>query len=65
MKIYHGNIITLDQDNHIYNYLVENRGYIEYVGDELPSKYHNQDIIELGQKALIPSFAYVYLQMME
>ncbi len=57
MNIYHGKVITLDNDNHIYNYLVENKGYIEYVGDQLPEQYKNMNIIELNNKALIPSFA--------
>lgn len=57
MKIYHGKIITLDKDNHIYNYLVEDKGYIEYVGNELPTEYQHNQIIELNNKALIPSFA--------
>ena len=57
MNIYHGKIITLDKDNNIYNYLVENKGYIEFVGNELPSQYQNIKIIELNNKALIPSFA--------
>ncbi len=57
MNIYHGTIITLDKDNHIYNYLVENKGYIEYVGNKLPEQYRNNNVIELNEKALIPSFA--------
>ena len=57
MNIYHGTIITLDKDNHIYNYLVENKGYIEYVGNKLPEQYKNNNVIELNEKALIPSFA--------
>ena len=57
MKVYHGNIITLDQKNNIYNYLVEDKVFIEYVGNELPLQYQNNKIIELGNKALIPSFA--------
>ncbi len=57
MHIYHGKIISLDTDNNIYNYLVENQGRIVYVGDSLPPEYEkNSSTIELGQRALLPSF---------
>ena len=39
MKIYEGNILTCDAQNHVYKYLVEDGGRIAYVGDELPAKY--------------------------
>lgn len=57
MKIYHGIIITLDKNNNRYSYLVENKGYIEFVGNDLPTQYNKYEIIELNDKALIPSFA--------
>lgn len=56
MKVFHGNILTLDNKNTIAEYLVEKNGKIAFVGDTLPSNYQNCEIIELGQKALIPSF---------
>lgn len=57
MKIFHGTIISCDEENHVFKYLVEENGRILFVGDALPSKYENNDnIIELGDKALIPAF---------
>ena len=56
MKVYHGNIVTVDEKNSIYQYLVEDKGRIAYVGDELPKECANTEVIELGKKALVPSF---------
>ncbi|MHA1919271.1 MAG: amidohydrolase family protein, partial [Promethearchaeota archaeon] len=56
MQIFHGKIITCDKNNNVLNYLVENSGKIEYVGNELPSQYSNQSITELNEKSLLPSF---------
>ncbi len=57
MQIYHGKILSLDQNNRIFNYLVEDQGRISYVGDFLPSEYPADDsVIELGCRVLMPSF---------
>jgi len=57
MRIYHGKIISLDIDNNVYNYLVEDRGRIIYLGDSLPPEYIKDDsTVELGNRALLPSF---------
>jgi len=57
MKVFHGKIISLDSENHIYQYLVEDEGRIAYLGDVLPSEYGNgTSMIELGDKTLIPAF---------
>ncbi len=56
MKIYKGKIISLDKDNNIYNYLIEDRGHIVYLGNSLPDKYKKERIIDLGDKVLLPSF---------
>ena len=57
MKVFHGKIISLDSNNHIYQYLVEDKGRIIYLGDELPPEYSNgSSVIELGNRVLIPAF---------
>ena len=57
MRIYHGDIITCDQNNSVFQYLVENKGNTLFVGDELPEKYsRSKNQIELGEKVLLPSF---------
>ena len=43
MKVYIGNIVTCDKENHVYKYLVEENGRIVYVGDELADKYRKYD----------------------
>ena len=35
MKVFHGNILTLDSKNTVVNYLVEKNGKIAFVGDTL------------------------------
>lgn len=57
MKCYHGSIISVDKNDSVFRYLVEDKGRIVFVGNELPTKYSRAEIIELGDKALIPSFA--------
>ncbi len=56
MKIYHGSILTVDRENRVCRYLVEDGGKIVFVGDELPAKYGGGAVVDLGEKALIPSF---------
>jgi len=57
MQIYHGKILTLDRDNHVFNYLVEDHGRIVYLGDSLPQKYQkNGAPVELENRVLLPSF---------
>ena len=56
MKSYQGTIITVDKDNHVFRYLVEDQGKILYVGNELPKEYKNIPAIDLGEGALCPSF---------
>ncbi|MCP4137886.1 MAG: amidohydrolase [bacterium] len=56
MRVYHGNIISCDKNNTLHQYLVENKGIIEYTGNTLPEQYHSVETTELGEKALIPSF---------
>ncbi len=56
MKVYCGNILTTDSSNNIYRYLVEDAGRIVYTGNELPKEYGEAELIDLGKKALVPSF---------
>ena len=57
MRIYHGKILSLNKDNDVYHYLIEDRGRIIYLGDSLPTEYaKNDSVVELGDRALLPSF---------
>ena len=56
MKVYHGSILSVNKNNDVFQYLVENRGRIVFVGQELPTKYSRAERIELGSRALIPPF---------
>ncbi|MBQ3151728.1 MAG: amidohydrolase family protein [Clostridia bacterium] len=56
MKCYIGNILTVNKNNEVAHYLVEENGKIIYVGNELPEQYKNAEMIALDKKALIPSF---------
>ena len=57
MKCYEGAILTVNEHNDVYRYLVEDNGRIVYTGDELPEAYANAERVQLGRQALIPSFA--------
>ncbi|MHA1200199.1 MAG: amidohydrolase family protein [Candidatus Heimdallarchaeaceae archaeon] len=56
MRIYQGSIITCDKNDNVFEYLVEDKGKIVFVGDELPKKFMNHTIITLDNKSLLPSF---------
>ncbi len=59
MQIYHGKVISLDKDNNVYEYLVEDQGRIVHLGDSLPTEYsakENTDVVELNNRVLLPSF---------
>ncbi len=56
MKVYKGNIVAVNQADDVCKYLVEDGGRIVYVGDELPVDYVSAEVIDLGNKALIPAF---------
>lgn len=63
MKIYHGKIITVNKNNDVFDYLVEDKGRIVFVGNELPEKFAGAETVELGDRALIPSFADTHQHM--
>ena len=56
MQCFHGSILTVDAKNTVCSYLVEDQGFIRYVGEELPEQYRNIPKIELGSQALVPAF---------
>lgn len=56
MKIYDGTVLTCDEQDNVCRFLVEDGGYIVYVGNELPDSYRDEPRIDLGKKALVPAF---------
>ncbi len=57
MQIYKGQIVTCDQIGSVFQYLVEDEGRIDFVGDELPGSFGPlPEIIDLGDRALLPAF---------
>ena len=56
MRVYEGNILTCDAQDHVYRFLVEDAGKIVYVGNDLPAKYTSGTHVKLGSRALIPAF---------
>ncbi len=56
MICYHGIILTCDKENTVASYLVEDGGYIRYVGNELPVEYAHAPVRAMGEKVLIPAF---------
>ncbi len=55
--IYKGKILTVNQNDDVFSYLVERDGIIEYVGDVLPEGCKDDQVVELGRRVLIPTFA--------
>ena len=56
MKVYEGAILTVNEKNDVYRYLVEDQGRIVYAGNILPEKYAKAGHVKLGKRALLPSF---------
>lgn len=56
MKCYHGAILTVDANDRVCHYLVEDGGRVVYTGDDLPDRYAGAEVVELGDKALLPAF---------
>jgi len=56
MKVYHGNILTCDNQNQVFRYLAEDKGRICYIGDNLPAEYAGRadDYIEYLIKSVLP-----------
>lgn len=61
MTVYEGTIITCDKNNSVFRFLVEDKGRIEYTGDNLPEKYSRTDRVNLGRRILLPSFTDTHL----
>ena len=57
MKCYEGAILSVNERNDVFRYLVEDKGRIVYVGDTLPEAFRNAQRVALGKRALVPSFA--------
>ena len=56
MKVYKGTVLTVNRTDEVARVLVEDRGRIVYVGNELPERYAAAPAVDLGARALIPSF---------
>ena len=56
MKCYKATILSVDANDGVYRYLVEDKGIIIHIGNELPSEYDNAEIIDLAGKAIVPAF---------
>lgn len=56
LKCYRGNILTVNANNDVARYLVEENGKILYVGNVLPASFKNAEIADLDGKTLIPAF---------
>ncbi|MBP5566876.1 MAG: amidohydrolase family protein [Bacteroidales bacterium] len=56
MKVYKGSILSVNAKDEVFKYLVEDGGKIVFTGNELPAEYAGAETIDLGSKALAPSF---------
>ena len=56
MKVYEGAVLTVDSNDSVAKFLVEDGGKIVFVGNELPEKYKNAEKVDLGSGCLIPAF---------
>lgn len=61
MKTYEGAIICCDREGQVYRYLVEEKGRILHVGNELPAAYQGAPREVLGERSLLPCFGDTHL----
>lgn len=54
--IFEGNILTVNKNDDVCKYLVTKEDRIAFVGNDLPEQYKGQKVVQLGNKALLPSF---------
>jgi predicted amidohydrolase YtcJ len=64
MRVYEGTVITCDDTGSVARYLVEDRGKIAYVGNELPERYASGERVSLGSGALCPAFADTHIHFL-
>ena len=64
MICYKGKVLTVDSNDTVAGYLVEDKGRIVYVGNELPEQYKNVQTVELGKKVLVPAFVDTHQHML-
>ena len=56
MKCYKGTILSVDANDNVYKYLVEDNGKIIFIGNELPEEYKQIETEDLGTKTIVPAF---------
>ena len=56
MRVYEGAILTVDAQDSVARYLVEDDSRILFVGDDLPAEYEEVSVEHLGERALCPAF---------
>ena len=57
MQLFKGQILTCDRNNTVHKYLVEDKGRIIHVGDQLPRVFkHSEKFYDLEEKVLLPAF---------
>ena len=56
MRVYEGTILTVDAQDSVARYLVEDGGRIVHVGDTLPEEYSSAPREQLENRALCPAF---------
>ncbi len=61
MKVYEGAIVSCDEKNCVHKYLVEDKGRIVHVGDDLPPDYQHAPREILGARSLLPCFGDTHL----
>ncbi|HBP37479.1 MAG TPA: metal-dependent hydrolase with the TIM-barrel fold protein [Clostridiales bacterium] len=61
MKVYAGTVVTCNDANTVSRFLVEDRGKIIHVGDELPEPYRQTPREDLNGRALLPAFVDTHL----
>ncbi|MBR4421514.1 MAG: amidohydrolase family protein [Erysipelotrichaceae bacterium] len=65
INVYRGNIITSESYDRLkvipHGYVVVKNGFIEEVGESLSEPYVNEDIVDYGERLIIPAFSDLHM----
>jgi len=64
MTVYEGSIVTCDALGSVARFLVEDKGRLVFVGNDLPQRYAAAPRERLGEKALLPAFGDTHIHFL-
>lgn len=61
--VYEGAILTVDENDSRVRFLVEERGKVVHVGDDLPRRFERATRVDLAGRCIVPAFADTHMSL--